>query len=135
MGTQTPPELESANYFYDGDGNMVKSVVNEVTTYYVGSYYEKVVDGELVTERKYYFAGSSTIAMREVEGETDSLYWLLSDHLNSTSITADAGGQILSEVRYTAFGEIRYENNTTPTDRLYTGQRADSYINNHLALA
>jgi hypothetical protein len=38
MGTE---ELVSASYTYDGDGNMVKSVVNGVTTYYVGGIYEK----------------------------------------------------------------------------------------------
>ena len=80
------------------------------------------------SERKYYLMGSTTIAMREIEGENDSLYWLVSDHLNSTSITASSTGQILSEVRYSAFGEIRYRNNTTPTDRLYTGQRAEAEL-------
>jgi hypothetical protein len=51
--------------------------VNAVTTYYVGGYYEQSVDGAVVTERKYYMAGSTTIAMRTSVGETDTLNWLL----------------------------------------------------------
>ena len=35
--TETPPPpLQSAEYFYDGDGNMVKAVMNDVVTYYPG---------------------------------------------------------------------------------------------------
>jgi hypothetical protein len=51
----------------------VKSVVNGVATYYVGRYYEKVEGGETVTIRKYYTAGTITIAMRT----NGMLYWLL----------------------------------------------------------
>ncbi len=30
----------SASFVYDGDGNRVKSTINDVTTYFIGSYYE-----------------------------------------------------------------------------------------------
>jgi RHS repeat-associated protein len=101
---------------------MVKSVVNGVTTYYVGGIYEKEVDGGTTTERKYYSAGSKRIAMR-VNG---TLTWLLGDHLGSTSVTADASGAFQSEMRYTAFGETRFADGTTPTDYRYTGQRHEA---------
>jgi RHS repeat-associated protein len=101
---------------------------NAVTTYYVGGYYEMSVDGETVTERKYYTAGSTTIAMRTIVGETDTLNWLLSDHLGSTSVTADESGVYYSELRYSSYGEVRYSDNTTPTDRRYTGQRVESEL-------
>ena len=113
----------------------MKSVVNGVTTYYVGGYYELVVEGLNETERKYYAAGGTTIAMRE----NGTLYWLLERsgircanslniceanvHLGSTSMTATANGEIFSEVRYSAFGEVRFSTNSTPTDYLYTGHR------------
>jgi hypothetical protein len=89
--------------------------VNAATTYYVSGYYEKSVDGATVTERKYYMAGTTTIAIRTIVGETDTLNWLLSDHLGSTSVTADESGVYYSELRYTAYGEVRYSDNTTPT--------------------
>jgi RHS repeat-associated protein len=57
-----------------------------------------------------------------------TLTWLMGDHLGSTSVTAQADGAFQSEMRYTAFGETRYENGTTPTDYQYTGQRKDRYI-------
>jgi RHS repeat-associated protein len=104
---------------------MVKSVIGDVVTYYIGKHYEKQVQGSQQNEHKYYFAGSSRIAMRE----NGILTWLLSDHLGSTSVTADANGNLLNSLRYTAFGEVRAANGATGTDYRYTGQRRDSYIN------
>jgi hypothetical protein len=69
-------------YTYDGDGrgfcipersergNMVKSVIGEVTSYYVGSYYEKKVRGSEQNERKTYFAGTTRIAKHPLGGST-----------------------------------------------------------------
>jgi len=39
---------------------------------------------------------------------TTGLNWLLGDHLGSTSITADASGNKVAELRYKAWGESRY---------------------------
>ncbi|HQP61385.1 MAG TPA: hypothetical protein PKX41_09255 [Anaerolineaceae bacterium] len=74
-----------AQYVYDGDGNMIKSVIGDVTTYYAGSTYEKKVVGIERVERKYYFAGSSRIARRE----NGALTWLLFDNQGSTTAAAD----------------------------------------------
>ena len=65
-----------------------------MTTYFVGNYYE--VSGSTVT--KYYYAGTSRVAM-SVNG---SVSYLLSDRLGSTSITTDANGVQVSELRYKA---------------------------------
>jgi len=54
--------------------------------------------------------------------------WLLGDHLGSTSMVTDASGGMVSEVRYSAFGETRYQNGTLTTDYLYTGQRQEAEI-------
>jgi hypothetical protein len=82
-----------ATYVYDGDGVMVKSIVNGVTTYYVGGYYEYEDNGSNTTERKYYSATGMRIAMRTtVNGTNDTLNWLLGDHLGSTSMTTDSNG-------------------------------------------
>jgi RHS repeat-associated protein len=80
----------------------------------VGDDYE-VTDGVVA---KYYSAGSQRIALR-VDG---TLYYLLSDHLGSTALTADAAGNKISELRYTAWGETRYTWGSTPTRYHYTGQ-------------
>jgi RHS repeat-associated protein len=55
-----------------------------------------------------------------------TLHYLLSDHLGSSSITADSSGNKIAEMRYKAWGEVRFQSGTTPTDRTYTGQR--SYV-------
>jgi hypothetical protein len=47
---------------------------------------------------KYYYAGSQRVAMRQ----NGVLYYLLSDHLGSTSIVANSSGSRYSEQRYKA---------------------------------
>ncbi len=111
--TSTPtatsfPQVTNIAYTYDGDGRLVKSVLGDVVTYYVGSHYEKKVQGSQQNERKYYFAGASRIAMRE----KGTLTWLLSDHLGGTTVTADASGNLLNSLRYSAFGELRAASET-----------------------
>lgn len=64
------------------------------------------------------------VAMRE----NDVLVWLLQDQVNSTSVTADVNGNLLSETRYSAFGEIRYTTGVTVTDKLYTGQQQETEL-------
>ncbi len=54
--------------------------------------------------------------------------WLLGNHLGSTSMATDDSGVLASEVRYSAFGEIRYDSGTMTTDYLYTGQREEAEI-------
>ncbi len=93
----------------------------------VGGHYE--VTGSQVT--KYYFAGTTRIAMRKYTiPQNMSVEYFLGDHLGSTSITTDANGAKVSEMRYKAWGELRYSwtagQSTTPAYRLadytYTGQ-------------
>jgi len=105
----------TASFVYDGDGNRVKSVVGATTTYFVGSHYE--TSGGVIT--KYYLAGGTRLAMRK--GST-SFYWLLSDHLGSTSKVATATGALHSQQLYKAWGESRYASGTLPTRYTYTGQ-------------
>ncbi len=60
--------------------------------------------------------------------ENGVLTWLISDHLGSTNITANADGTLLSTVKYSAFGEIRAASGNTSSDYLYTGQRSEAEI-------
>ena len=109
-----------ASFTYDGDGRQVKAVVGGVTTYYVGAHYQ--VDNGVVT--KYYFAGAQRVAMRK----NGTLYYLLADHLGSTSLTTNTSGALVSELRYKAWGETRHSSGTTPTSYRYTGQREEPGI-------
>ena len=51
---QPMTDFSEATFVYDGNGNMVKSVIDDVSTYYIGGYYELKVDGTTETETKYY---------------------------------------------------------------------------------
>jgi RHS repeat-associated protein len=89
------------------------------TTIFVGSHYE-ITDG-VVT--KYYFAGAQRIAMRK----DGALYYLIGDHLGSTSITTDASGNAVSEIRYKAWGEVRYTSGSEMTKYQFTGQYSHQF--------
>jgi RHS repeat-associated protein len=52
----------------------------------------------------------------------NTLSYLLSYHLGSTSLTTDASGSVVSEFRYKAWGETRYTSGSMPTKYTYTGQ-------------
>jgi RHS repeat-associated protein len=117
----------TTTFTYDGDGNRVKSIVNGETTIYLGSYLEWT--GSTSTMKKYYYAGTTRVAMRTgVMTDTTGINWLFGDHLGSQSITTDENGNKYNppvEVRYKAWGEERYTSGDTPTSFGYTGQRSE----------
>ncbi|MBW8012824.1 MAG: hypothetical protein FVQ83_16530 [Chloroflexi bacterium] len=91
--TTAIPTFTGATYLYDGDGNMVKSVVNGVTTFYAGRHYQVEVDGGDTTIRKYYAAGGQMIAVRtKVNLDPSVVNWILGDHLGSSNVTANEDG-------------------------------------------
>ena len=107
---------------------MVKGIVNGVETYYPGRHYNEEVDGSTTTVKKFYTMGSTTVAVRTVSGTGEVLNWVLGDHLTSTSVTANEDGSWNSELKYTAFGEIRASNGITPTEYRYTNQRYENSL-------
>jgi len=95
--------------------------------YYVnhfGNYYEWT--GSTSTMVKYIYAGNQRVAMRVGTGATR--YFLLSDHLGSTTVTANSNGTFYAERRYKAWGENRYSSGSTPTNRRFTGQYRESSL-------
>ncbi len=110
----------SASFTYDGDGNRVKSVMGNVTTYYVGNYFEWT--DSTSTMVKYYYAGGQRVAMKKGSVIT----WLFGDHLGSTAKTYVNGAGAATEQRYYPWGGTRY--GSSPTAFQYTGQRNDSSI-------
>ncbi len=65
--------------------------------------------------------------MREQTLSTNVVYYLHADHLGSASLTTDSSGNKVSELRYLPYGDVRYVwNRATPTDRRFTGQRAEN---------
>jgi YD repeat-containing protein len=114
----------TASFVYDGDGNRVKATVAGVTTAYVGNYYEWTG----TAYKKYYYAGGQRVAM----SDNGTLYWLLGDHLGSTSLTANfTTGALVAELRYKPWGENRYTSQAAmPTTYRFTGQRQECHESN-----
>ncbi|WKZ50323.1 MAG: RHS repeat-associated core domain-containing protein [Anaerolineales bacterium] len=110
----------TASFVYDGDSKQIKATVNGITAVYVGNHYE--VKNSIVT--KYYFAGSTRIAVRK----DGTLSFLLSDHLGSSSVTTNANGAKTASALYKAFGETRYTLGSLGTDYKFTGQREEASL-------
>ena len=108
----------TASYVYDGDGNRVKETISGITRVFVGNTYE--IDNGTV--KKYYDAGSVRVA----ENSGGTLYYLLTDHLGSTALTLDSGGNRTTELRYYPYGAVRYNAGNQVTTYRFTGQRWDS---------
>ncbi|MBV6395162.1 MAG: hypothetical protein HFACDABA_00733 [Anaerolineales bacterium] len=111
----------AAQFTYDGDGRRVKSVVNGETILFADGHYE--LKGNEVT--KYYFAGTSRIAVRKyIVPQSSTLTYLAGDHLGSTSLAVDASTGDVIQTRYKPWGEVRYTtpSKTLPTRYTFTGQ-------------
>jgi RHS repeat-associated protein len=129
-------ETVTATFMYDADGRRVQSVIGVDTILFVGAHYE-IKNGSEIT--KYYLAGATRVAMRKYTiPQNMTLEYTLSDQLGSASLTTDANGAKISEIRYKAWGEIRATWTNAPvnispayslTKYTYTGQYSDSYIN------
>ena len=143
---------QHTQFFYDADGVLVRKVDARGTTAYVGSDDEitwlvptqtitTTIPATLTTYKlylpvaamntldavngvstTYYSFNGARVAMRT----GGSVYWLHGDHLGSASLTTNISGTTLSELRYTPFGEVRWSNGNTPTDRTFTGQRVEN---------
>jgi RHS repeat-associated protein len=129
----------TAAFYYDGDGNRVKATVGGITTTYIGNpsvpsgqcYFEWVSDTSNM--KKYYYAGSTRVAMRT---GSSTINYLLGDHsltcvrdkLGITAITTDSSGSMSAEIRYYPWGTERYNSGSTPTKYHFTGQRLESSI-------
>ena len=59
---------------------------------------------QIETVTKYYVFGSQRVAMRV----GNAVYYLHGDHLGSTSLTTNASGGLVSQARYTPFGELGF---------------------------
>ena len=66
------------------------------------------------------YSAGQRVALRKGDG---TLYFLLTDHLGSTAITATSSRGRDAELRYYPWGGTRYTYGTTPTSYRYTGQR------------
>ena len=115
----------TASFVYDGDGNRVKGTVSGATTVYIGNHFEWTSVGNT----KYYYHGATRLAMRRIGyASGNGVFFLLGDHLGSTSLTTDSSGGNPTELRYKPWGEIRFSSGTTQTTFRFTGQRQEAAL-------
>jgi RHS repeat-associated protein len=119
-----PPSPHDANFYYDGDGNQVMSIVDGIATVYIGDYYEYEVGTGV--SKSYYGTGVAMRVEGEAEPEANGVFFLLKDHLGSTNLTVNSIGEVASEMRYKAWGETRYATGDSITDFAYTSQRKEA---------
>jgi RHS repeat-associated protein len=122
--TEVEEDDLEANFIYNGDGERILGVIsatNVITTVYIGSYFEFVISDTQTITKSYYYAGATRVAMRE----NGTLYFLLSDHLGSTSLTVNSSGERVAELRYKPWGLTRYTYGSQKTSYQFTGQKND----------
>jgi hypothetical protein len=121
-----------ATFTYDGDGKRVISEMDGETILFVGAHYEVKNPGVSQEVTKYYVAGASRIGTRKYTVPVSmNVEYVIADHLGSSSLTTDANGVKISEMRYKAWGEVRFAWTNAPVDTApdyeltkytYTGQ-------------
>jgi RHS repeat-associated protein len=115
-------------FHYDGNGTRVRQVNPDGSQLLLlngGRYHVEIAADTTVSTTRYYSIAGQRPAMRNNDG---SINYLLGDHLGSVSTVVNASGQIISQSRYLPFGELLWEDGTSPTDYTYTGQRSLSDI-------
>jgi len=110
----------SASFIYDADGNRVKGTVNGTTTVYIAGLYE--YQGGTTT---LYYEGN---ALRRTGYATgNGIFYLLQDHLKSSSVLANQNGTINSRNYFYPFGGNRAQGAlgaafSALTTKRFTGQ-------------
>jgi hypothetical protein len=74
------------------------------------THFDDVYVQEAVSERKYYFFGGQRVAMRR----DNVVYWLVGDHLGTTSLVPGAQGTKVAESRHLPYGGERWSSGTLP---------------------
>jgi hypothetical protein len=105
--------LETTSFLYDGDGNLVKKTLPDSNkTLYIGGLYEvDKTPGGAVKRTVTYYAAAGAMRINTVGG-SNSVYYLLKDHLGSASVVTNATGTVVGEPRYYPYGETRFTSGT-----------------------
>ena len=112
----------TASFVYDADGTRVKSTVGGVTTVYIAGLYEFIENGATDKVTKYY---EGNALRRSGYGVDDGVFYLLRDHLSSSSVILNQSGTVVTNGNqyYTPYGSNR---GGTPfsavTTKRFTGQ-------------
>jgi RHS repeat-associated protein len=106
---------DTASFSYTPDRQYWKQVSNytsggSATTLYIGGLLEKVTTSTGSDFRHYIRAGGSTIIVSRQSTGTNSMYYVTSDHLGSSSAITNSTGGIVVNSSFDAFGKRRGSN-------------------------
>jgi RHS repeat-associated protein len=120
------PDTPNYDPLYDFDGDCEITVADIMR---VAARWRKTCQ-QLAETVKYYWLGGRRVAMRRVpEDQPETLYYLFTDHLGSTSVAYDTDSGAWVTQRYYPWGTIRPGGgNLLPTDYTFTGQRWDEAV-------
>ncbi len=76
-----------------------------------------------VQATKYYYIGSSRVAMRRTNSVSSTVTYLHTDHLGTVSIATNASAQVLARTLNMPYGSARWSSGAMPTDYGFTGQK------------
>ncbi|MCP4126412.1 MAG: RHS repeat-associated core domain-containing protein, partial [Gammaproteobacteria bacterium] len=109
----------SATFVYDADGNRVLGTVDGTTTIYIAGVYEYQAGATT-----HYYEGPTGGAALRRTGHTanNGVFYLLGDHLGSTSVLVNQNGTLNTSNYYYPYGGNRGGAQSTLTAKRYTGQ-------------
>ncbi|MCP4128771.1 MAG: RHS repeat-associated core domain-containing protein, partial [Gammaproteobacteria bacterium] len=109
----------SATFVYDADGNRVLGTVDGTTTIYIAGVYEY----QAGATTHYYEGPTGNVALRRTgHVSNNGVFYLLGDHLGSTSVLVNQNGTLNSSNYYYPYGSNRGGAQSTLTAKRYTGQ-------------
>jgi RHS repeat-associated protein len=109
----------NASFVYAADGSRTVGTVDGVTTVYIGGIYE----WQAGASTAYYAGPDGPVAFRRSGYATDNgVYYLLRDHLGSSSVIVDGSGQAVKRAFYYPFGGNRGSAFSDLTRKRFTGQ-------------
>jgi RHS repeat-associated protein len=102
------------------------------TTDNVSNTAQAVASTYAVQATKYYYLGSSRVAMRQSAASGDGeVSYLHTDHLGTVSAVTDDNGDEIARTLNLPFGEVRWQSGASPTDYSFTGQKLDASTGLH----
>ncbi len=125
----------TASFVYDADAGVlwaqVKSTVGGVTTVYIAGVFEFIENGNTDKMTTYYAPRGFPNAMRRSGyGIDDGVFYLLRDHLNSSSVIMNSAGSVVANGNqyYFPYGGNRGAAFSDLTTKRFTGQYHESSL-------
>ena len=124
----SPVDVQQMIYGPGGERVLMKDTAG--VHLYLGGLAERHLTGAVVTDKRYYTIGGTTVAVRtKIAPAASYVDFLLGDIRGSIAMTVRENTTTTTEQWYTPYGTTRAGNTTTTTTRGYIGQTHDTTTN------